>query len=219
MSNSTKGFHAIEYLLFDKNGNKSYTDFTSRELTMLSLLTADLKKQSQSLNNFWTSGSSGSFYDSYIGSGTNLSQYASTTTALGEVLGSMVGIMTELPDNKIENPLTKQNPAYAESYFSDYSLNDYINNINGVQNAYLGTYKNLKATKSISNLVQASNPSLDQKVKVQLKLCLALANLIKPATFNEAVSTKSAQLRELQTELRNLNNMLATEVSPLLGIE
>ncbi len=216
MSNSTKGFHAIEYLIFGEIGSKKENDFTGRELIMLGLLTDDLKKQSGILYQSWTPGTQKSFYDNFINAGKAGSQYTSAEDALIEVISAMVNIMIELPEKKIETPLAKQNADYAESKFADYSLNDYKNNILGVQSVYLGKYKNMVADKSISAVIEEKNPALNMKVITQFKLCIALMDVIYPTTFNIAIKSNTEQLKEIQLQLRLLNKMLDSEVKPAL---
>lgn len=219
MATATKGFHAIEYLLFGLDGTKQATAFTPRELQLLNLLTADLDRQANRLKTRWTTGTSGSFYDSFAMAGQAGSTYARTQDALGEVLGSMVDIMTELPDSKISDPLTKQSAAYAESRFSDYSLTDYRNNISGVYAVYTGQYGSVTATKSLSDLVAAAKPDVDDRIRTQFKLCLALIDLIPPVTFNQAIVSRQPQLQSLKTELDKLNVLLDTQAKPLLGLD
>lgn len=219
MVTNTKGFHAIEYLIFGQDGSKTVNDFTSREKQLLSLLTADLKIQADQLKSRWSSSSATSFYTDFKNAGRDGSTYPTASAALGEVLGSMVDIMTELPDSKIETPLTSQNISYLESAFSDYSYHDYRNNISGVYAAYVGKYGSIVASKSISNLVNDANPGVNQKVLTQFKLVLALYDAIQPASMNQDIFTRQVQLRDLQNELRNLNQMLGVEVSAALGLE
>jgi putative iron-regulated protein len=218
MTTTTKGFHAIEYLLFGADGKKQASDFTSKELQMLTLLSTDLKTQADKLNTRWTTGSANSFHDDFAAAGTTGSSYATTSAALGEVLGSMIDIMTELPDSKIQTPLTLQNNAYLESRFSDYSFYDYRNNINGVYSVYVGQYKNVKAQNSLSNLVATGNPGVNEKVLTQFRLCLGLMDLIQPPSMNNAILTKQDQLSEIVVELQKLNRILDGDVREVLGL-
>lgn len=218
MTTTTKGFHAIEYLVFGLEGNKKTADFTPRELQMLDLLAQDLKIQADKLNERWTTGTANSFYDEFIAAGTAGSSYPTTTAALGEVLGAMVDILTELPDSKIQTPLTLQSNAYLESRFSDYSFYDYRNNISGVYAVYTGQYENIKTQKNISSLVAAANPAVNEKVLTQFKLCLALMDLIQPTSMNQAIFTKQDQLNDIVAELQKLNKILDGDVREVLGL-
>ena len=219
MATSTKGFHAIEYLLFGTNGNKSVNTFTARELKLLELLSSDLKKQSETLKSRWTKGNKNSFYDNFVKAGEAGSTYKKTSDALSEVIGAMVNIMTELPNTKIGKPLTKKDNNYAESRFSDYSFDDYRNNISGVYGVYIGKYGNVNTIKSISDLVISANPKIDKKIRTQFKLCLALIDVLRTsATFNQAILTKPEQLKDLQEEIQKINKILDSEVKVVLGV-
>ena len=218
MTTTTKGFHAIEYLVFGSDGKKKATDFNSRELQMLDLLSFDLRTQAGKLNTRWTTGSADSFYDNFISAGSTSSSYATTSAVLGEVLGSMVDILTELPDNKIQTPVSLQSNAYLESRFSDYSFYDYRNNLNGVYAVYVGKYGNITTKKNISSLVGAANPAVNEKVLTQFKLSLALMDLIQPTSMNQAILTKQDQLNDLAGELQKLNKILNEDVREVLGL-
>jgi len=147
MTTTTRGFHALEFSLFGLNGTKTAVDFSSRELQLLDLLSADLKKQADLLSSSWAS-ATGSFYDDFRSAGSDNSSYTTVTAALGEVLGSMADIMTELPDSKIQIPLDNQDNAYLESRFADYSLTDYRNNVQGTYNVYIGNMATSKRKRA-----------------------------------------------------------------------
>lgn len=219
LSPAAKGFHAIEWLLFGQTGAKTLAQFSPREWQLLALLAADLTTQATTLAQNWSVSTVGNFYNQYVTAGQGSATYGKPTDALGEVLNSIVNIMTELPDSKMEKPLSTQSSLYAESRFADYSLTDYRNNIAGVYATYVGQYGSVTASKSLSDLVAAVRPATDEKVRTQCRLCLALLDLIAPTTFNQAITGKTSQLRELQTELRKLNLLLNSEVKPLLGVD
>ncbi len=218
MATTTKGFHAIEYLIFGSDGTKVAADFTSRELQMLQLLATDLNTQANKLNTSWTAGMANSFYDAFISAGAGSSLYTTTQAALGDVLGAMVDITDELPNSKIQIPLTLQSSAYLESRFSDYSYYDYLNNLNGVYAAYVGQYGSIITQKNFSSLVGAANPNVNDKALTQFKLCIALMQLIQPTSMNEAILTKQDQLKEIVTELQKLNKILDEDVREVLGL-
>jgi uncharacterized iron-regulated protein len=218
MTTSTKGFHAIEYLIFGADGTKTANGFSQRELQMLDLLTADLTGQANHLVLRWTPGTSDSFYDAFVSAGAGSLLYPTTQSALGDVLGSMVDITNELPNNKIQIPLLLQSSVYLESWFSDYSYYDYLNNIKGVYSVYLGQYGSTTAQKNLSSLVAGANPSVNEKVVTQFKLCLALLELIQPTSMNQAILTRQNQLKELITELQKLNRFLDEDVRQVLDL-
>jgi uncharacterized iron-regulated protein len=218
MTTATKGFHAIEYLLFGKDGNKKIVDFTSRELQLLTFLSKDMKEQADQLAAYWTPGVTNSFYDDFIVAGSGASSYSTTADALSEVLGSMVDILMELPDSKIQTPLTSQSLAYAESRFSDYSWTDYRNNLYGVYAVYTGKFGTITTQQNISGLVALANPALNEKAITQFKLCLALMDLVQPASFNQALFTRQEQLQEIITEIEKLNIILNEEVRAALSL-
>lgn len=216
LATSTKGFHAIEYLLFGPTGGRRAGELDPRSLQLLNLLAADLNTQATKLRTAWARGT-GSFGDSFAGAGTPGSAYKNTAAALGEVIGAMGDILNELPGSKLETALAKQSTDYNESQFSDHSLIDYRNNVRGVYGVYIGSYGSITTARSISELVKAANPSLDDRIRTQFRLCMALLDLV-PGTLNTAIFSQRPQLREVQTELTKLQALIATDVPVTLGL-
>lgn len=213
LATSVKGFHAIEYLLFGPTGARKAAELNARSLQLLGLLVADLNTQATKLRAVRTRGT-GSFGDSFAGAGTAGSAYKNAAAALAEVVGAMGDILDELPNSKLENALAKQRTDYNESQFSDHSLIDYRSNVRGV---YVGTYGAVTTANSLSGLVKAANPALDERVRTQFRLCIALPDLV-PGTLNAAIFSQKTQLRELQTELNKLQILIATDVPMVLGL-
>ena len=216
LATSVKGFHAIEYLLFGPTGARKAAELNARLLQLLGLLVADLNTQATKLRAVRTRGT-GSFGDSFAGAGTAGSAYKNAAAALAEVVGAMGDILDELPNSKLENALAKQRTDYNESQFSDHSLIDYRSNVRGVYGVYIGTYGAVTTANSLSGLVKAANPALDERVRTQFRLCIALPDLV-PGTLNAAIFSQKTQLRELQTELNKLQILIATDVPMVLGL-
>jgi uncharacterized iron-regulated protein len=209
-----KGFHAVEYILFGYDGTKTYTGFTARELQLLDALTLNLTEQSAKLKTQWTRGNN-KFADNFATAGTGNSTYATTGDAIGEVLNAMADITNELPNSKIAQPLQTHNIYYAESPYSDNSINDYINNLLSVQAAYTGNYANIQGP-GISTLVAAKNPKLDDQVRSQIMLCVALGQAFHQ-TFNNALTSSPSQLANWQTQIQRLNSLLDVQVRTVIG--
>ncbi len=216
LATSVKGFHAIEYLLFGPTGVRKAAELNARSLQLLGLLAADLNTQATRLRAAWTRGT-GSFGDSFAGAGSAGSAYKNTAAALAEVVGAMGDILDELPNAKLEDALTNQRTDYNESQFSDHSLIDYRSNVRGVCSVYIGTYGTVTTANSLSDLVKAANPALDECVRTQCRLCIALLDLV-PGTLNTAIFSQKTQLRDLQTELNKLQILIATDVPVVLGL-
>lgn len=214
MVQNTRGFHAIEYLLFGLNGQKAATDFTVRELLMLTVLTQDLKLQSGLLKTNWTAATSGNFEAQFLTAGSTSTTYKTTADAILDVIASMADITDELASSKIQQSLTGGN-IYAESRFSDYTLTDYQNNIAGVAAAYTGVYGTLTVAGSLSSYVATLNPALNLQIIAQINACVSLAQTI-PGTYSQALVTSGPELVSLQTALNVLNKTLTRQLTPII---
>jgi len=215
LATPSKGFHAIEYLLFGATGIKTLSAFTTREFMMLNALTYNLKQQSALLKTVWTKGTA-SFADDFINAGNGSKLYTNANDALSEVLNALVDITNELPNTKIQNPLQATNNNLAESPYSNYSLTDYQNNILSVKAAYVGVYSTT-TKQGLSVLVENKNSVLNDRIITQINLCIALGNNFNNP-FSVLISTSQTQLVNWQTELNKLNKLLDTDLRSALGL-
>ena len=76
LDGTLKGFHTIEYLLFDEGGSKTAADFTEREFAYLIATTQDLKATTEALHTSWIS-SGGNFGQKVRNAGSGSDAYPS----------------------------------------------------------------------------------------------------------------------------------------------
>lgn len=202
---SMKGFHAIEYVLFGAGTLPKAQDLTPRHLAYLTALTADFRRVVGDLNTAWAAGG-GNYVGTFV-------PPANARTMVAEALNAMGEICEEVAASKIETPLAAKDPTLEESRFSNSTMADFRSNLEGVQNLYLGRYKTAGA--GISALVRAQDPALDARVRAQIDKSLAqLATVTVP--FGEAITTQPAQLKQAQTEILALRQLIGQQVTLVL---
>lgn len=178
-----KGFHPIEYLIFGLNGDKTFDDFTSRELEYLSALSLNLKKLTAEVADEWNP-SAGDYESEFLGQ--------SDRDAFEQLVSAMAGIADEVANAKIKEVYEAHDPSLEESPYSQNSLTDFTNNIRGIENVYLGKY----ATdgKGLEDLVKEHNLALDTEIKAAISAAIAALGNID-GTFGEAVEETNVKVQ------------------------
>ncbi len=161
LDTTVKGFHTIEYLLFnDGTGNQdtygcgqaeSGTDACldniiaaltadPRRLDYLVGITIDVNDVALSAAAAWDT-SDGDYISTVEEAGQGSSVYASQSSVMQEVVQGLIGITDEVANaGKINDPFTAHDPLTVESKFSGNSLTDFQYNIRSIRNIYCGMY-------------------------------------------------------------------------------
>lgn len=153
LSNNVRGFHALEYLIFSEGENIAVSEISDREMTFLVAVTAGLSEDINTLHDGWV--------DSY---GAEFKALSPQAQAIEQLIDGITTITDEVGNAKIKDPYESKNVLDVESWFSWNSLTDFVNNIKGAQNAYLGGYVASTRTKSLHDFVESQNADLDEEV-------------------------------------------------------
>lgn len=149
-SENVQGFHAIEYLLFGngvETNDRPARSLAGGELDYLDSLVTVLEGHSQDLLSGWTT----QYDPSNAASGPYLSQfknpqaggiYVSKQAVIEELVNGIIGIIDEVGNGKMTEPLGGSigaaDTSLVESQYSWNSLTDFHNNIQSVLNVYTG---------------------------------------------------------------------------------
>lgn len=213
LEDALKGFHPIEYLLFGQNGNKTAMDFNSRQLDYLEALTLNLEALTYALAHSWDPQVTGNYHAQFTAAGNNSSVYASQRAAFEELVNSMTGICDEVANGKMFEPFSQQNAALEESPFAKNSITDFINNIKGVENAYLGKYT--ADGTGLEDLVRQHNLSLDGSVKTKISTAISSLNAIT-VPFGQAITQQPVQVQNAMNAINDLKAELENNLLPFV---
>lgn len=214
LQDALKGFHPIEYLLFGQDGNKTATEFTTRELEYLAALSTNLRELTSQLSLGWTTGAS-NYSSSFAQAGNGSGVYSTKLSAYEEMVNAMIGICDEVANGKIGEPFLLQDPTLEESPFSANSITDFTNNIKGVGTVYLGKYNS--DGFGIEDFVREHNLSLDAQIKQEIAQCeAALNNITLP--FGEAITEQPVQVQAAIDAINQLAATLETDLLPLVQL-
>jgi uncharacterized iron-regulated protein len=218
LQSSLKGFHPVEYLIFGTSGTATAASFTvttslptgPRKKEYLHALTANMIDIVTQIKNSYVVNSSNDYATILNTAGTN-STYPTRKAALLDLVVAMSGICGEVggsaSDGKINSVYTTQDVTLQESFFSDNSWNDFTNNIAGIKNVYMATYKSSANGHSMHDLVSAKNISLDNTIQSKLNAAInAFSNAHLP--FGQSVVSERTQVQNIMNTIRDLQDVL-----------
>lgn len=213
LGDELKGYHPAEYLLWGQNSNKTANQFTTRELEFLTALSADLQLKATSLRNSWDPSVNGNYSWEIKNAGNPQSIYPSQKAAFEEIINAMAGICDEVANGKIAEPFNNNNPSLEESPFSKNSINDFQNNIRGVELVYYANYNSNKT--GLDDFLKANNLTLHNKITNQITNALNSFNAVTDP-FGQAISTQPAQVQNVIDQINQLKTTLEDELLPFI---
>lgn len=215
LENTLKGFHTVEFLLYDDGGSKTISDFTTRQFDYLIAATELLDDAANAMYTDW-SASGGNFRDQVVDAGAGSNTYTTQKAAVQEIINGMVGIADEVGNGKIADPFNEQDTRLVESQFSFNSLLDFQNNIRGIWHVYTGGY-NVQAV-GLDYFVRSRNASLDQRLKDEIETAIGEIGKIS-FPFRDALGTDAAQITAAQQAIAKVQATLEGDVLRLVNAE
>jgi putative iron-regulated protein len=214
LDGTLKGFHTIEYLLFGTSGNKLFSEFDTRQFEYLKACSASLLGATTQLYNSWNPAGENFIANLEKAGQAGQSIYPSQKSALQEIVTGMVTIADEVANGKINDPFSQQDLTLEESRFSANSKSDFADNIRSIQNVYLGTFNNA-AGEGISAVIKSKNASLDGMMRLRIESSIQKIEAIE-GTFTSAIFNAPQSVITAQNEVRNLQQLLESEVLPII---
>lgn len=215
LANELKGFHTIEFLLFDEGGSKTIDDFTARQYDYLIAATELLEDAATELHTSWIA-SGENFRAEVANAGAGSSAYTTEKAAAQEMVNGMIGIADEVGNGKIADPFTEQDTRLVESQFSFNSLLDFQDNMRSIRNVYEGGY-NVEAM-GLDEFIKSKDPALDQRVKAEIQATITEIGKIS-FPFRDALATDAAQITAAQQAIATLQQTLEGDVMRLVLAE
>ncbi|WAL59572.1 imelysin family protein [Thermocoleostomius sinensis] len=218
LQTTQQGFHAIEFILFGVENDKTVDDFSERELAYLQAATIAFDQTAKALLQSWVTGIDGNPpYRQVLATAGDSSNpaYLTANAAVEEIVQGMLGCLDEVANEKIGEPLETKDTVTLESRFSQTTLNDLHNNLLSVRNAYLGSISASDTGYSLSAWVAEQNPALDDQIKRELEAAIdAVAAIPGPVETNLEEADTIAQMEAAQAAILQVFNTLQSEVLP-----
>ena len=211
LDDTLKGFDTIEYLLFGVGSAKTASELTPREKEYMVAASLNLATATRTLADGWRLGEA-SYLAEFVIAGTTSTIYASTTSALQELVEGMGIIADEVDNGKIADPFYERNTELVESQFSYNAIMDFSDNIRGIENVYIGRYLNHDGP-GLNDLVGRTNTELDQNIRYKISTAISEIEKI-PYPFRGAISTDEgrAQIEIAQQAVIDLQLLIEGEL-------
>lgn len=238
LSDSLRGFHAAECLLFETilvndelmgTGKTHAADLTHAEAVYLVGVAADLAQQAVLLEDSWTGGNiseekksliadtlghSLSFGDNYglqlLEAGKSGSDYSSHSAVAQRMIAGCVELAGDLADNRLGKAHRGIDPDHISAPFSCTSTLDFTDNILAIWHVYAG---NKSGSASISDFVKSLNRDEDTHVRTALEEATEALILIEDFEHNAV----NPQVGVAIGKVKALEQILRDEVQPLLA--
>jgi putative iron-regulated protein len=194
--NVSTGYHAMEFLLWGQAlnpvgpGNRSYTDYLlgahnyARRGQCLRVMAGLLVEQMTTLEREWRDGVPDNYRSKFLA--------RPPDEALANILNGLGNFSSsELSGERLLVPYTTKDRRDQHSCFSDMTCLDLTRNEIGIQNIYLGHYRQEDGTviqgPGLYDLLKKSDPTLADTLKSQIQQCVDDFKAIPPP-FEQAIS-------------------------------
>lgn len=201
MNNGLVGFHGLEYIIFREGRPRKMEVITPVELDYAIAVAADLALSCIRLEAAWANNVSDekaailaeaemepedNFGDMMKNAGQAGSIWRSVALGTEQIIEGCKTIVDEVAMSKIGSPYYQEDINNIESPHAYNSIQDFYDNIKGVQSVYFGEMNaNKSLSTSISALVKSIDSDLDAEVQNALDDCLAAINeMPKPFVLN-----------------------------------
>lgn len=217
LESGQKGFHAIGFLLFGVDNNKSLADFTPRDLEYLAAVAPVLADTAHELLKSWTEGvqSFPPYRDELVKAGESSNSYLTLQAAAEEIAQGILGLLDELGNVKIGEAFAEQNPFLLESRFAHHSLPEFEANLRSAQYAYSGGFRERQG-RGLSEFVKSIDPALDTQIQAQFQQAAAtLAEIPSPIEKSLCDLQARVKITAAQDQVLRVHDTFAQRVLPL----
>ena len=212
LEDTLKGFHTIEYLLFRDGDQRKATDITPRELEYLVATTANLTAKTAQLRNAWEA-SGENFAAEVANAGTSSTIYKSQKDAMQEMVNSMIVIADEVANGKLSDPFNERDTTLVESQFSFNSINDFQDNIRGIQNVYIGKFT--VDGQGLNEFVKGKDAELDARFQTEVQTAIDTIGAI-PDPFRNSITVQPAAVQAAIDAVSTVQQTLENDILKLV---
>jgi predicted lipoprotein len=216
----TRGFLALDYLLFDLDNNSNvlekYSETAQVRKQYLKNVSADIKKKVDDVNKGWATYST-TFTDN---NGTNAG--SSTSYLYNEFIKSFETIKNfkvTLPAGKRVGQ-TKSEPDKVEAYYSGKSVKFLKEHIKAINNIWAGLDRNGNDGLGFEEYLFSvtGGKELIISTKSQLSIVNTAINALPEGRLSATIETNNTVVEKLGNELQKQTRFFKSDMSSLLGI-
>jgi len=207
LTQSLRGYHPIEYVVFGVGYSRSAASLTAREKTYMMGLSADvLNNNVQPLYTSWTQAPT-NYGDQVSTAGKGSTQFSTKQELFLVIVSALSDICEEVGAGKMYEPFVAKDSTICESPYSGNTLSDFKDNIIGLRNVYMG----LNGGLGLKDLVAAKNKSLDNQIQSQIT---AAVNSFDNITirYERAIFDQRTQVQQTMNQLASLQDFLENDL-------
>lgn len=213
-----KGFGGVEVALFDpaRDDVAMLAAFTVRRATFAALVGAELKNKITAVRDAWTNGYAKELTTAGRGSATFVTEHQGIDIIVNALVSAaevMIAVHLAAPLGIDKGGPAK--PELVESPRADYSLDDLIAELAGIEAIYLGT-RNGMSGLPLADAVADRNPKADETMKILLEKARAALRAV-PGPLRTAVIDRRNAVQAAYSACRDVKRALATDVAGALG--
>lgn len=211
LTQSLRGYHPIEYIIFGVGSSRTAASLTSREKLYMTALSADvLNNNIQPLYESWFQ-LPDNYSDQVLLAGKGSKQFASRQELFLVMVSALSDICEEVGGGKMFEPFVAKDSTICESPYSGNTLSDFKDNIVGVRNVYLG----LNGGLGIKDLVSVKNKNLDNRIQSQIESAVNSFDNIT-VRFERAIFEQRQQVQQTMNQLESLKDLLENDLKTFI---
>ena len=200
------GYHAIEFLLWGQDlsdtgpGARPFTDYVTgptgtaanqdRRGEYLTVVSDLLVENLESLVAAWDPNESGNYRESFLAE--------PPATSLGKIMSGMIILSGfETGGERVQAALDSHDQEDEHSCFSDNTHRDMVQDVQGIQNVWLGSYGSISGV-GIRDVIAAGSADVAGRITSRVDTSLDLANAIQPPFDREIADGNTAGQARVQ---------------------
>lgn len=223
LGTSSKGFLALEYLLFDPMATDdavvaklATAPDAAAKRSYLEALGADLSREAAALQAKWEA-----FGPELASAGNGSTVYVHAQTAIDDIVGELVYGVDIAANEGIAAPLGLKTggtvqPELEIARLSDNTLDDVVNELVGIENIWEGTF-NGADDLGVDDLVRKKSASLADDVRAKIAAAKAAVQAVPPP-MRTTLTSSTASLQAAFDAIIALKKILAADVVTALGV-
>ncbi|WP_428268346.1 imelysin family protein [Haliangium sp.] len=231
LGDTLKGMPVMEYILFDTTdgggdeallARLTQADSTegSRTCDYLVALAVDVELRAKYLYEAWDAGS-GDFVGELARAGEDSTVYPERAMAISAVVNAFVQLVQQVEGDKLAAPLGLRDggvpqPQAAETWRSDNSRQDILDNLAGVRSMYTTTYGGSSGA-SFQGAVAAIDPALNASILAQFDAAEAAVGAIT-VPLDQAVADTPNDVDTAFQASKELLRLMAVDMVNTLGV-
>ncbi len=226
LGTTRKGFHAIEYLLFDENGNNAALfallasgPDAARRRALLAAYGEDVASVLAQIRQSWEPGIGG-FADAFARAGVNSVRYATRQAALDDLLNLLIALSELTADQRLGRPLGRTSGGIpqlpgAETSRSGNSRADVLGDLEGLRAAYEGSWDG-RPGSGLASLVRVAHGPIHEVISADLLASVQTVEAIDETLLETAITTPGP-VEAAYAAAKQVKTRLVADLAGVLG--